>query len=137
VQLAEGIRVSHLAQVRPHPPDSTCVLPTSTPARQADCTQSELLRRCVACWLPPPHERACCTWPAFICHNDTVQRPCMAWANLTAFAAACGAQQEPQLCDGPTVDENIRPALAGMQALLKEYEEVRAATRSKQPHSAW
>jgi len=28
------------------------------------------------------------------------------------------------------VDENIRPALAGMQALLKEYEEVRAATRS-------
>ena len=33
--------------------------------------------------------------------------------------------KEPELSDGPTVDENIRPALAGMQALLKEYEEVR------------
>lgn len=35
--------------------------------------------------------------------------------------------QEPELADGPTVDENIRPALASMQALLKEYEEVRHA----------
>lgn len=35
--------------------------------------------------------------------------------------------QEPELADGPTVDENIRPALASMQALLKEYEEVRQA----------
>ena len=34
--------------------------------------------------------------------------------------------QEPELADGPTVDENIRPALASMQALLKEYEEVLA-----------
>lgn len=34
--------------------------------------------------------------------------------------------KEPELSDGPTVDENIRPALAGMQALLKEYEEVRS-----------
>ena len=33
--------------------------------------------------------------------------------------------QEPELADGPTVDENIRPALASMQALLKEYEDVR------------
>ncbi len=60
----------------------------------------------------------------------------MALATLTAIAAACGARQEPQLCDGPTVDENIRPALAGMQALLKEYEEVRSATRYVTPLGA-
>ena len=38
--------------------------------------------------------------------------------------------QEPELTDGPTVDENIRPALASMQALLKEYEEVLARSQA-------
>jgi ATPase subunit of ABC transporter with duplicated ATPase domains len=33
-------------------------------------------------------------------------------------------EQEPKLDAGPSVDENIRPALAHMQALLTEYEEV-------------
>lgn len=33
-------------------------------------------------------------------------------------------EQEPSLDSGPTVEENIRPALAIMQALLTEFEEV-------------
>jgi ATPase subunit of ABC transporter with duplicated ATPase domains len=33
-------------------------------------------------------------------------------------------EQEPKLDAGPTVDDNIRPGLAHMQALLTEYEEV-------------
>lgn len=33
-------------------------------------------------------------------------------------------EQEPKLDAGPTVDENIRPALAHMQELINEYEEV-------------
>lgn len=43
---------------------------------------------------------------------------------LLTHAGAWVHAQEPQLGDGPTVDENIRPAVAGMQALLQEYEEV-------------
>ncbi len=33
-------------------------------------------------------------------------------------------EQEPALDDGPTVDENVRPAVAHMQNLLTEFEEV-------------
>ena len=33
-------------------------------------------------------------------------------------------QQEPPLADGPTVDDNIRPALERIQAMLREFEEV-------------
>jgi sulfate-transporting ATPase len=33
-------------------------------------------------------------------------------------------EQEPPLSDGPTVDDNIRPALARVEGLLKEFEAV-------------
>lgn len=33
-------------------------------------------------------------------------------------------EQEPKLDMGPTVDENLRPALAHMQSLLDEFEQV-------------
>jgi energy-dependent translational throttle protein EttA len=36
-------------------------------------------------------------------------------------------EQEPRLDDGPTVDDNIRPALAATQALLDEFEAVSSA----------
>ena len=36
-------------------------------------------------------------------------------------------EQEPELDDGGTVDDNIRPALARVQGLLQEYEAVSAA----------
>jgi len=35
-------------------------------------------------------------------------------------------EQEPPLADGPTVDDNIRPALARVEGLLKEFEAVSA-----------
>ena len=35
-------------------------------------------------------------------------------------------EQEPRLDSGPTVDDNIRPALARMQAILDEYNQVNA-----------
>ena len=35
-------------------------------------------------------------------------------------------EQEPCLDSGPTVDDNIRPALARMQAILDEYNQVNA-----------
>lgn len=35
-------------------------------------------------------------------------------------------EQEPRLEEGPTVDDNVRPALARMQAVLDEYNQVRA-----------
>ena len=34
-------------------------------------------------------------------------------------------EQEPKLDDGPTVEDNIRPALARVQSLLDEYNQVR------------
>ena len=36
-------------------------------------------------------------------------------------------EQEPPLSDGPTVDDNIRPALARVEGLLKDFETVSAA----------
>ena len=33
-------------------------------------------------------------------------------------------EQEPPLTDGATVDDNIRPAMAHMQTMLQEFEEV-------------
>ena len=42
-------------------------------------------------------------------------------------------EQEPQLADGATVDDNLRPALAAVQALLDEYQEVSTACASAGP----
>jgi len=42
-------------------------------------------------------------------------------------------EQEPRLDSGRTVDDNIRPALARMQSVLDEYNQVRAAILSSSP----
>ena len=41
-------------------------------------------------------------------------------------------EQEPRLDSGRTVDDNIRPALARMQSVLDEYNQVRAADHVQQ-----
>lgn len=41
-------------------------------------------------------------------------------------------EQEPKLDAGPTVEENIRPALAHMQDLLTEFEEARPHELSRE-----
>ena len=43
-------------------------------------------------------------------------------------------EQEPKLDDGPTVEDNIRPALARVQSLLDEYNQVRLSPCG--PHAA-
>ena len=42
-------------------------------------------------------------------------------------------EQEPKLEMGPTVDENLRPALAHMQSLLDEFEQVLPAALPRGP----
>lgn len=43
-------------------------------------------------------------------------------------------EQEPQLDAGPTVEENIRPALAHIQSLMTEFEEVPTADSIQSNH---
>ena len=55
--------------------------------------------------------------------------------NLAPGISVAYLEQEPKLEAGATVDDNLRPALAAVQALLDEYEAVSAGLASASPEA--